>query len=119
MVSSPPPRYKRAPEHRRTPMLCNAASRREPIRAMVMISLVKMWGRALGAAVLAAVAGALLLGGGPAGAQVQRPPVDETFTIADVPVDVTDTNAIQARERALAEGQRQAFQRLVQRLSTE
>ena len=82
---------------------------------MALISLVANW-KSPGAAAVAAL---LLLGGGPASAQVQRPPSDDIFTIADVPVDVTDTNAIQARERAMLDGQREAFQRLVRRLSTE
>jgi hypothetical protein len=61
---------------------------------------------------------ALLLGA-PALAQAPRVQVDDIFTVTDVAVDVTDATAIQAREKALAEGQRAAFQKLVQRLATD
>jgi len=42
---------------------------------------------------------------------------DEVFTVANVPVDATAATAAQARERALQEGQRRAFQHLLQRLT--
>jgi hypothetical protein len=42
---------------------------------------------------------------------------DEVFTVTDVAVDATAQTAAAARERALQEGQRQAFERLLQRLT--
>ncbi|MGE5538915.1 MAG: DUF2066 domain-containing protein [Gemmatimonas sp.] len=42
---------------------------------------------------------------------------DDVFTVANVPVDATAATAAAARERALQEGQRHAFQRLLQRLT--
>lgn len=65
------------------------------------------------------VAGLLLLAGAPAGAQAPRAPADETFTVTDITVDVTDASALQAREKAMLDGQRQAFLQLVQRLSSD
>ncbi|MSP49800.1 MAG: DUF2066 domain-containing protein [Alphaproteobacteria bacterium] len=65
------------------------------------------------------VVAVLLVLAGPAGAQAPRAGQDDVFTVADVAVDVTDATAAQARERALLEGQRQAFQRLMQRLATD
>jgi hypothetical protein len=54
-------------------------------------------------------------------AAVLSPPAarasDEVFTVADVAVDATAQTAAAARERALQEGQRQAFERLLQRLT--
>jgi hypothetical protein len=41
----------------------------------------------------------------------------DVFTIAPVRVDVTAANASQARDQALAEGQRRAFQMLIERLT--
>lgn len=65
------------------------------------------------------VTGLLLLAGVPAGAQTPRAAADETFTVTDVTVDVTDASALQAREKAMLEGQRTAFLQLVQRLSSD
>lgn len=42
---------------------------------------------------------------------------DEVFTVANVAVDATAQTAAAARERALQEGQRHAFERLLQRLT--
>ena len=55
----------------------------------------------------------------PPAAPPQRPAADDIFTVGDIPVDVTDATAMQARDKALAEGQRTAFARLVQRLATD
>jgi hypothetical protein len=71
-----------------------------------------------GAGLLGLVVTALLTLAGPAGAQAPRPAQDDVFTVADVAVDVTDQTATQARERALLEGQREAFRRLMQRLAS-
>lgn len=58
-----------------------------------------------------AVAGAILLAGpGPVRAV-------SVFDVADVAVDVTAETAAQARERAVAEGERMAFRRLLERLT--
>lgn len=65
------------------------------------------------------VVAALLVLAGPAGAQTPSDGQDDVFTVTDVAVDVTDATATQAREKALLEGQRQAFQRLMQRLATD
>ncbi len=45
-----------------------------------------------------------------------RPADDDVFTVLDVGVDVTAETAAAARELAIADGQNQAFQRLIQRL---
>lgn len=50
----------------------------------------------------------------PAAAQAPDP-----FVVAGVPVDVTGATALDARSRALAEGQRAAFRRLLQRMTPE
>lgn len=42
---------------------------------------------------------------------------EDVFTVASVPVDATAQTAAAARERALQEGQHQAFERLLQRLT--
>lgn len=65
------------------------------------------------------VVAALLVLAGPAVAQAPRAGQDDVFTVSDVAVDVTDATASQARERALLDGQRQAFQKLMQRLATD
>jgi len=65
------------------------------------------------------IVAALLVIGAPASAQAPATGQDDVFTVTDVAVDVTDASATQAREKALLEGQRQAFQRLMQRLSTD
>lgn len=41
---------------------------------------------------------------------------DKAFTIANYPVDATDTNAVTAKEKALAEGQKAAFRSLLKRI---
>jgi hypothetical protein len=51
--------------------------------------------------------------GGPARADER----DEVFSVKDVMVDATSTTAAQAREQALAAGQREAFRRLLARLT--
>ncbi|WP_119423058.1 DUF2066 domain-containing protein, partial [Desertibaculum subflavum] len=51
---------------------------------------------------------------GPAAAQAPDP-----FVVTGVPVDVTGSGALDARSRALAEGQRAAFRRLLQRMVPE
>lgn len=73
----------------------------------------------VGAGPFRLIVAVLLVLSGPAGAQAPRAGQDEVFTVTDVSVDVTDTTAAQARERALLDGQRQAFQRLMQRLATD
>lgn len=65
------------------------------------------------------VMAALLTFAGPAVAQAPPAGQDDIFTVSDVAVDVTDATASQAREKALLEGQRQAFQKLMQRLATD
>ncbi len=53
------------------------------------------------------------------GALATAPPARaaaDLYTVAEVPVDVTAESAAEAREQALAEGHRQAFERLVARL---
>ncbi len=72
-----------------------------------------------GAGLFRLVVAALLALAAPAGAQAPRSGQDDVFTVADVGVDVTDATATQAREKALLDGQRQAFQRLMQRLSSD
>ena len=62
---------------------------------------------------------ALLALAGPAVAQAPAAGQDDIFTVSDVAVDVTDATASQAREKALLEGQRQAFLKLMQRLATD
>ena len=56
---------------------------------------------------------------GLASAQVPPAGQDDVFTVSDVMVDVTDATASQAREKAHLDGQRQAFQKLMQRLATD
>jgi hypothetical protein len=72
-----------------------------------------------GAGLFRLVVAALLVLGAPASAQAPGAGQDDVFTVTDVAVDVTDATATQAREKALLDGQRQAFQRLMQRLSTD
>lgn len=74
--------------------------------------LLKSW-RALAALLFGAAVCA------PAAAQTrpQPQPRYDAFTIAPVPVDVTAANANAARDQALAEGQKRAFQMLIQRLT--
>lgn len=43
---------------------------------------------------------------------------DSTYTVTNVAVDVTATNAVEARERALEQGQQTAFRMLIERLLT-
>ena len=43
-------------------------------------------------------------------------PQDKVFTIGNYPVEATDTNAVVAKEKALADGQRAAFRALLKRL---
>jgi hypothetical protein len=55
-------------------------------------------------------------------ALVWSPPVhasEETFTIANVAVDATANTAATARDRAIQEGQRRAFARLLQRITPQ
>lgn len=59
-------------------------------------------------------AACLLLGAVPAAGQAPDP-----FVVTGVPVDVTGPSALEARSRALAEGQRAAFRRLLQRMTPE
>ncbi len=49
--------------------------------------------------------------------QAQGPDSNEAFTVRDVAVDATAQTAAQARDNALAEAQRQAFDRLLARLA--
>ncbi|MBM3571825.1 MAG: DUF2066 domain-containing protein, partial [Alphaproteobacteria bacterium] len=49
--------------------------------------------------------------------QVRPGATEALFSVRDIPVDATAQAAAQARERALAVGQRQAFERLVARLT--
>lgn len=72
-----------------------------------------------GAGLFRLVVAALLALATPVAAQAPRAAQDDIFTVTDVPVDVTDANSIQAREKAMLEGQRQAFTRLLQRLSSD
>jgi hypothetical protein len=52
-------------------------------------------------------------------AQVQSPaPADEPLTVTDVMIDKTDKNAVTARDQAIVEAQRLAFQRLAERSMT-
>lgn len=51
---------------------------------------------------------------GPAAAQAPDP-----FVVAGVPVDVTGSSALDARSKALADGQRAALRRLLQRMTPE
>src|SRR3989304_3177532 len=63
----------------------------------------------------------LLWGVFPASAQVQfRPPapVAEPLTVTDVIIDKTDKNAVTARDQAIVEAQRRAFQKLAERSMT-
>lgn len=46
----------------------------------------------------------------------QRPVDDPVFTVTNVPVDVSAPNPLQAREKALVEGEKKAFEILVRRL---
>lgn len=72
-----------------------------------------------GAGLFRLIVAALLVLAAPASAQAPAAGPDDIFTVADVAVDVTDATATQARERALLDGQRQAFQRLTQRLAAD
>ncbi|MBM3545320.1 MAG: DUF2066 domain-containing protein [Alphaproteobacteria bacterium] len=72
-----------------------------------------------GAGLIRLIVAASLVLAAPASAQVPAAGQDDVFTVTDVAVDVTDATATQAREKALLEGQRQAFQRLIQRLATD
>lgn len=67
----------------------------------------------LAGAVLLAALTALTLGSGAARAQDS-----ESFTVRDVQVDVTADNVNLARQQAFAKGQRDAFDRLMQRFTT-
>ncbi len=71
------------------------------------------------AGLLRLVVTSLLVLAAPAVAQAPPAAQDDVFTVADVAVDVTDASASQARERAHLDGQRQAFQKLMQRLATD
>ncbi|MFQ5972203.1 MAG: DUF2066 domain-containing protein [Alphaproteobacteria bacterium] len=53
----------------------------------------------------------------PAPVSGQEPPVDEVFTVRNVAVDVTASAAALAREQALAEGEVEALQRLMRRIT--
>lgn len=72
-----------------------------------------------GAGLFRLVVAVLLVLAAPAGAQAPRGVQDDVFTVTEVAVDVTDATALQAREKALLDGQRQAFQRLTQRLASD
>lgn len=43
-------------------------------------------------------------------------PADAVYTVANYPVDAADTNAVAAKEKALADGQRAAFRSLLKRI---
>ncbi len=49
----------------------------------------------------------------------QRPVDDPVFTVTNVPVDASAPNPLQAREKALIEGEKRAFEILVRRLVAE
>jgi hypothetical protein len=65
------------------------------------------------AVALAVACAALAAPGAP---RAQTAQVEEAFTVRNVAVDATAENAAAARERALAEGQREAYRRLIARL---
>ncbi len=58
----------------------------------------------------------LLLGLAAAPALAQRPVDDPVFTVTNVPVEASAANPLQAREKALIEGEKRAFDILVRRL---
>jgi hypothetical protein len=74
------------------------------------------WSRGIAGAsgLAAAVAGVLVAVGLPTPASAQ---LQDVFTVSDVAVDVTAEAAAAAREAALAQGQRTAFRRLLDRLT--
>ncbi len=57
---------------------------------------------------------AISAGGVPPPALAAKP--DQAFTVANYPVEATDTNAVAAKEKALADGQNAAFRSLLKRL---
>ncbi|GAB4356862.1 MAG: hypothetical protein Kow00114_08050 [Kiloniellaceae bacterium] len=64
--------------------------------------------------------GGILAGAAPAQAQLlAQAPAADIFTVRDVAVDETAATAAEARQRALAVGQRRAFRRLMERLVPE
>lgn len=70
-------------------------------------------------AMLLALASALMIfmaGAAPLGAQT---PVSDPFTVSDVRVDATAETGVEARGRAVAAGQRAAFDRLIERIVPE
>lgn len=68
-----------------------------------------------GAALCGAIA-ALLVAVHAPGMTVARPAADRVFTIANYPVDAKAANAVAAKERAIADGQRAAFRSLLKRI---
>lgn len=68
------------------------------------------WSRRLAGGLMAMLALVVLCGGA-------RAQVLDVYEVRDVPVDVTAETAAQAREQALAEGERQAFDLLLRRLT--
>jgi len=77
-----------------------------------------MWFRRLSGALTLAFA--LLAGSGMlAGTALAQAQGADIFTVRDVPVDETAATAADARQAALAVGQRRAFRRLMERLVPE
>src|SRR3954452_22828253 len=62
------------------------------------------------------VAGLLLLGAWAFGAQPVSAPPDDAYAVSGIAVDATAASAAAARDKAIAEGQREAFKQLIQRL---
>jgi hypothetical protein len=74
-------------------------------------------GRMLGLIVSLAIAGSMLAAPQPASAQGGLPPSDAAvFTVSDIAVDATASDAVSARTQALREGQQAGLDRLLRRL---
>ncbi|MGL4395689.1 MAG: DUF2066 domain-containing protein [Hyphomicrobium sp.] len=72
--------------------------------------------RALRVGALAGMAALWLLGTVAALPVLAASPADKVFTVADYPVEATESNAVAAKDRAMAEGQTAAFRSLLKRI---